>query len=428
MPTFKTEIQNKRADGTYNIRIRVTHNREVRRISTHLYVDEAEITKSKKIKNTQVLELCEDEIRKCRDYCNKAGFEILTMPIDELVDRLKNTLQGGDRFYLDFFDYSAPKIAEMVEGSAKNYRSALSALKRFLKRDKLDISEINKPFINAFKAFIEKEPSQRGSNRKADKQELTPKGTRAVSMYLSCIRSLYNKAKEEYNDEDRGIIPIPWSPFTGINVKQPAQNRKRALSVEQIQAIIDIPYKEEKSGHQWNRFNLAKDCFILSFALIGMNSADLYHAPMAAKDIIIYNRKKTEDRRDDSAEMRVKMHPCIGFLTEKYEGIERLFNFHLHYSNHNTFNDALNEGLKQIGEKIGIEKLEFYAARHSWATIARSAAVSIDKFTVHEALNHSDQVMKITDKYIDKDWRVIWKANNRVLDLFDWSATGVNLL
>ena len=67
------------------------------------------------------------------------------------------------------------------------------------------------------------------------------------------------------------------------------------------------------------------------------------------------------------------------------------------------------------------EHITFYAARHSWATIARSAALKIDKYTVHEALNHVDADMKITDRYIDRDWSVIWQANAKVLGLLDWS-------
>jgi len=29
--------------------------------------------------------------------------------------------------------------------------------------------------------------------------------------------------------------------------------------------------------------------------------------------------------------------------------------------------------------------------------------------------------MKITDRYIDRDWSVIWQANAKVLGLLDWS-------
>jgi len=32
--------------------------------------------------------------------------------------------------------------------------------------------------------------------------------------------------------------------------------------------------------------------------------------------------------------------------------------------------------------------------------------------------------MRVTDIYIDRDWSVIWSANEKVLGLFDWRAMG----
>jgi integrase len=121
-----------------------------------------------------------------------------------------------------------------------------------------------------------------------------------------------------------------------------------------------------------------------------------------------------------------------------------VFNFCNLYADNENFNKALNKGLKvkekieETGEilnkvkkkkiekgqnqeekfKFGVDGLQFYAARHSWATIARNIA-KIDKYTVHEALNHVDRDMKTTDIYIDKDFSPIWDANRKVLDLFD---------
>lgn len=45
------------------------------------------------------------------------------------------------------------------------------------------------------------------------------------------------------------------------------------------------------------RYNLAKDCFILSFCLMGINSADLYNATEMVNNtiIIIVLRRKTVD-------------------------------------------------------------------------------------------------------------------------------------
>lgn len=429
MATFKPEIQNKRADGTYNVRIRVTHNRQIKRISTSIYATPADLTKSLSIKNVRIQNLCDDIIIKCRDFCSGLGFAINTMSIDELIDKLKNHLQGGDKFELDFINYANQKIEEMSEGTAVNYRVMVNALRRFIMRDDLDISEISASFLRSFERFIESEPSQRGSNRKTKQKETETKGGRAVSLYLSCIRAIHNKAKTEYNDEDRGLIRIPYSPFKNFKIKPQPKTKKRALPVETIQAIIDVPYEPEKVGGKWSRFNLAKDCFIMSFVLVGMNSVDMYHAGALTKESVLgYNRRKTESRRDDSAEIRVRVEGAIAAIMERYQDDKQLFNFYRHYVDHEGFNKAINKGLKQVGQAVGVEGLNFYAARHSWATIARSAAVGVDKATVHEALNHADKDMKVTDIYIERDWSVIWGANEKVLALFDWSAVGYDLL
>lgn len=425
MATFKAEIQNKRADGTYNVRIRVIHNRETRRLSTHIFVTDADLTRGLKIKNIKVLEQCEELIAKCRNICNDLGYRITAIPIDDLIDLIKGRLVG-DQFRLDFIEYTRKKTADMTPGTASTYMIMLNALRRFIKRDHLDITEITTTFLRDFEKFIETEPSQQGSNRKAEKKDIKPKSGRAVSAYLACVRAIHNKAKAEFNDEDRGLIRIPYSPFKNYKIKPQPKTRKRGLTPDVIQAIIDLPYEDGAAS----RRNLAKDCFILSFALIGMNSADMYYAEPVKRKTLIYNRRKTASRRDDKAEMRVRINSCLACLVEKHADPkgERLFNFYLRYASPFNFNKALNTGLKQIGEILGIEGLEFYAARHSWATIARSSDVGIDKATVHEALNHVDSSMKVTDIYVDRDWSVIWNANKKVLALFDWSAVGYDVL
>lgn len=86
-----------------------------------------------------------------------------------------------------------------------------------------------------------------------------------------------------------------------------------------------------------------------------MNSADMFYASLPKKNIVIYNRDKTEGRRNDDAEMRVKIENCINELMKKYNDEKKLFRFYRHYSDANGFNKALNKGLKQNGEDIGID-------------------------------------------------------------------------
>ena len=167
--------------------------------------------------------------------------------------------------------------------------------------------------------------------------------------------------------------------------------------------------------------------FMLSFALIGMNAVDLYSCTDYKNGRITYERTKTRTRRADHAEISIKIQPEIKALFDKYRdpsGV-RVFRFYQMYSSPAYFTAALNKGLKQIGDAVGINDLEFYAARHTWATIAANDA-GIDKYTVHTALNHIDETMKVTDIYIRKSWEPIDRANRKVLDLLKLDLNNVH--
>ena len=253
---------------------------------------------------------------------------------------------------------------------------------------------------------------------------------------MACLRHLHNLAKDQFNDEDRGVILIPNSPFKKYKIKSAPAPKKRAISPEVLQAIINIPDVEFRCGppQAVSRRDLARDCFLLSFGLAGMNAADLYGSNAKIKgDVIVYNRQKTASRRADEAEFHIRVEPCLKPLIEKYRDPsgERLFCFYRWYRDGMTFNAGLNLGLKHIDKVLAQdetlaehlpEHITFYSARHSWATIARSSKLNIDKYTVHEGLNHIDDTMRITDIYIDRDYTNIWNANAKVLGLFDWSA------
>lgn len=164
-----------------------------------------------------------------------------------------------------------------------------------------------------------------------------------------------------------------------------------------------------------SRHDLALDCFRLSFCLMGMNSADLYYADKIDSGTIIYNRMKTRDRRRDNAEMRVDITDYIKPLVKKYKGKKRVFNFCERFAAMGSFNRAINLGLKEVGKEIGVERLQFYAARHSMASIAAND-VGISKYIVNDMLCHSDPALKITELYIKKDFKPINEANVKLLD------------
>jgi hypothetical protein len=63
---------------------------------------------------------------------------------------------------------------------------------------------------------------------------------------------------------------------------------------------------------------IARDLFMLSFYLCGMNAVDLYKADKIEKGRINYNRSKTEGRRKNKAFISIKVPTESSPLIEKY--------------------------------------------------------------------------------------------------------------
>lgn len=423
MATFKAEVyaHQKRADGTWNIKIRVTHQKRKKYLATPYYVYKEDLTRTFKLKNQHYIDECDKMIRKYRSVCERLGERINTMDVEQVCNYILNAQE--DYFDLDIVKYGRDIAKSMHEsghdGNAQTYEIAINNLVKFVGREKISIREITVSFIKNWIKWIQEQPAP-------SKKE---KGTRAQSLYPSNLRTIHNKAKKEFNDEEAGIIRIPLSPFSKIKLPKVPVSRKRALDPKQIIELAALPYaKVIQPGN--NRFNLAKDLFLLSFALIGINAVDLYYCTDYKNGRLTYNRTKTKNRREDEAEISIKIQPEIKPIFDKYRDPkgERVFNFYHHYSSVDAFTAALNGfdridkkgkrhivGLKKIGYLLGINDLEFYSARHSWATIAINF-VGVDKFAVHTALNHVDEKMRVTDLYVKKSWDPIDQANRKVLD------------
>jgi integrase len=80
----------------------------------------------------------------------------------------------------------------------------------------------------------------------------------------------------------------------------------------------------------------------------------------------------------------------------------------------------INTHLARWCRAEGLEPFTFYAARKTWATLARNKA-GIDKATVDECLCHRGD-LRLADIYIERDWGLLDAANARVLDLLRWEG------
>ena len=416
MLTIKAEIKRSelKVDGTYNVKIRFTLDRKVKRLSTNLFVTQQDLTKSLKFKeDTSIKREVDRLVLYYREQCLKLQLDQNHYSLDEIVEFLNGEQEKQQT--INFIKFSREWIASTTIKGAPNYTTAINALMRFIGKEELDINLITLDFLEDFKSFLNKEREIR-TKRLMQQGKRVP-SNRSLSLYLISIKKLFNEAKKRYNKKDKNLILIPNSPFIELEIPKQEATRKRAISADIIKKVWKLPYKDMKKGYKATcRYNLAKDCFILSFCLMGMNSADLYNATEMKGNTITYNRTKTKDRRLDKAQMKVDIPKLAQPLIEKYKDKtgKRLFNFYQYYVDEKGFNKAINYGLKEIGRLLEIDDLEYYAARHSWATIALNK-VGIDKYTVHAALNHVDETMRVTDIYIERDFVNENRANAKVV-------------
>jgi integrase len=370
---------------------------------TAYYIDAKEVTRGGKIKNQAVIDSCENIIREWRKYVVDLGIGAEVMSAAELADYLRSKTKDIHGFRLNFKEYMR-KLAEKKSASTRhNYLVVASSLDDYHK-GALDISEISAQWLSKYEEWLR-------DNDKAD-------GT--IHIYMTLIKSTHNQAKYDYNDEERGIVRIKLSPFSKYKLPPAPAPEARAVDLETIQAIADLDDDPRFNSRQ----NFARDVFMLSFALGGMNGVDLYNLPASAwhDDYIEYNRTKTKEARVDKALYRVHIHDAVRPLIERWRDPygKRVFRFYTKFTEA-SFAPNISNSMRLIEEVVKFHRrYYFYSARHTYASLGYNLA-SLDKYSVHELLNHTDKEMKITDRYIERDWQKLYDAHDKIIELVDWT-------
>jgi integrase len=416
MLTIRAEVlkDKKRTDGTYNVKVRFIKDKKVRRVSTDLFATDSDLTADLKLKEESLIKQEADRlVLRYRTMFNSLHLDSENCSVNEIVNRL--LCKDEAEKPIDFIAFARKWINETTIKGKDNYTTALNSFIRFIGEEELEIKKITVDLLEDYRDYIIKVRAER-TKAMTEAGKRIP-SNRCLSLYLTSLRHLYSEAQKQYNKPDKGLMRIPHTPFEYFKIPKQEATRKRAITPQQIKAIWKLPYQNIHKGVKHTcRPDLAKDCFILSFCLMGINSVDLYNATELKGNRLIYYRTKTKDRRSDNAKMEVIVPKIVLPIIEKYQDLtgQRLFRFYKDYRDSKAFNKAINKGLKNIGNQLHIEDLEYYAARHSWATIALNKC-GIDKYTVHAALNHVDESMRVTDIYIERDFVNENKANSKVI-------------
>ena len=418
MITYKPIIiqGGRRKDGTYPVKIRVTFKGAVRRLPTTLVCKDADLTRSGKIKNADVLSKAGELIDRMREACSDLSpFVLENWDVDRVVDHIRRQLTSQD-FRLDFFVFADEYLESKKPQTRHIYDTALNTLERFLGRRELDVNDITRSMLLDFATFADSENRMHWTRGEIVPTSVPKKIKNGSSrVHLQKLAHIFNAAKWRYNDEDSGHILIPRSPFDGLKKGYPVSEPRTPIEPEILQRLIDAEPETELEG-------IARDAFLVSFCTMGANMADLYEAKPPKGDVWNYNRKKTRDRRPDKAPAKVSLSSVLSPLVARLGGQSgnEWWLPALHRWSKDTIATAqINKGLRRWQAKEGVDDFTFGAARHTFATLARR--LKVEKATIDEALVHVGDY-RVADIYAERNWSLAWEACDKVLALFDWSA------
>lgn len=412
----------KKADGTYNPKVRISHNGTSSYIATSISTELVRFRRGAS-SGTVTSDVIKDEldeiVKAYRKIINENSFIISECHTSKDVVAVINRKKQSHN--IDFIEFARKDISRLNnEGTRTVKTTGINSLCHYLKEtvgeERLDIRSLTSSFLRKYEQWLRSERMITIRQKKGAKNEFKtikkpPLNDTGIHSFMGVIQSVFNNALLEYNDYEIGDIVITNNPFKAYRIPKVLEAKKRAVPAEVIKMIYDcVP-----TGRRSKSLEFTRDVYILSFLLAGMNAADMFNCRIV-NGRIEYERQKTRNRRHDKAFISIGVHPLAAEILAKYTDSsgEYAFDFYKRYADARSLTKCFHRGMKGLCEQLGIEYIQFYSARHSFATIARNdCGVSKDDIAI--CLNHSSD-KSVTDIYIKRDFSIIDTVIGKVVD------------
>lgn len=301
---------------------------------------------------------------------NRSRIETEGLGLKEAVAKVRNICNFDGSMSETFIQFWNRCVASSnyTKGTIVTYNTSLKAIGSYCDLNELRLESINTKWLRGLQTHL-----------------LKRNKINTVALFLSRLKRIINCALDEE------LISV--NPFRSIKIRT-EETEKRCLSINELVKLRDMKLN--------GLMEYARDMFMLSFYLLGMNSSDMYKASPAKDGRLHYRRSKTGKLYD------VKVEPEAAALIEKHAGNGFLLSLSERYSSVTPMTIILNKALKKL-----IPGISMYWARHSWATIAADLNVPVDVISL--ALGHSFG-LKMTSVYIKPNIAKVDAANRLVLD------------
>lgn len=388
-----------RADGKFPARIRVNYARQRAYFSTGKSLSREEWERLASAKSRAAIDVRQD-IESSFNIVRDTVQDLTTagaFSFDALNRRLKNAAAGSlntiFRARIDSLR-AAGRIGNMM-----CYDGTLKGIERFA-GDHIPLLAINVGWVERYAAYLREEG----------------KAQTTIAIHLRTLRAVLNTAKRD------GILKEAQYPFgRGRYEIQEGEGRKMALTLEQIGKIARYDDGTDTTAKY-------RDYWLFLYLCNGINVADFVR--LRYSDIvdgeIRFVRQKTARTTKMVKEIRVivtepmrriierRGQPIISadtfifpVLTGKETDTERKLKTQY-------FTRAINRRMSEVAERLGINHISTYTARHSFATVLKRSGANISY--ISESLGHQD--LKTTENYLASFEREERQKNAELLTKF----------
>lgn len=189
---------------------------------------------------------------------------------------------------------------------------------------------------------------------------ISPLSPATQQMRLTHLKARINEAIQE------GLVKYDIHPFTGIKMPKPGV-KLLDITIDEFRRIKDLETPHKRIG-------LARDLFLLSFYLCGMNLADIVEADFST-DEMHFIRKKTCRKKSGINVVSFSIPPEARPIINKYVKRNGRLDFGYEFSYRN-FQRYLNFCFKKLAEAVGITTdFSFYSARKTFSQFAYDLGV-----------------------------------------------------
>ena len=378
------DTRNARKDGTFPLKIGVSHNRYFQiSLDVHLLPEQwidGEIVLPKE-RSAEAKRLNE-YVRGRLDYAQNALRRLamlgeLKALSDKELKRQLDTNAKEEKAPERPVALVADRFRSFIDrrnkpGTAGLYRETLKKIGKYHDLESLKFEDITVGWLKDFESMLRRDGLS----------------VNAIARHLREIRAVYNDAI------DYEVVSLASYPFRRFKIRH-EKTAKRSLTVDRLRALRDYPCTEAQRQY--------RDIFMLIFYLGGINLIDLFGLTEVADGRIEYTRSKT------GVPVSLLVQPEALAIIERYRGVNHLLSHADRYRNHEDFTRRLNRALQAIGApeavkpnrskpgpaRIDTKKGAFpgitsYAARHTCATLM--AELDIPDATIDRVLAHAARV------------------------------------